>query len=42
MLPEARVNAAAEAREAKAGADLRDLAQAFENARRKLAARKPR
>jgi HK97 family phage prohead protease len=42
MLPEARVSAAAEATEAKAGEDLRDLARAFQDARARLAARKPR
>ncbi len=38
MLPEARVSAAAEAAEAKAGDDLRDLARVFEDARTSLAA----
>ena len=42
MLPEARVSALAEAREAKAGEDLRDMARAFRDARARLAARKPR
>jgi len=42
MLPEARVSAAAEADEAKAGADLRDLARVFDDARARLAVRKPR
>jgi len=42
MLPEARVNAAAEAAEAKAGEDLRDLARVICDARAKMAARKPR
>jgi HK97 family phage prohead protease len=42
MLPEARVSAAAEAVEAKAGEDLRDLARVFEDARARMAARKPR
>ncbi len=39
MLPEARVSAAAEAAEAKAGDDLRDLARVIHDARRKMAAR---
>ena len=42
MLPQARVDAAAEAGEAKAGADLRELAGVLRDARRKLAAREPR
>lgn len=40
MLPEARVTGRAD--EAKAVDDLREMARAFEDARRKLAARKPR
>jgi hypothetical protein len=40
MLPEARV--APEAQEAKGAEDLREMARAFEDARRELAARKPR
>jgi HK97 family phage prohead protease len=42
MLSQARVSASTEAAEAKAGADLRDLARAFEDARAGLAARRPR
>ena len=42
MLPEARVSAATEAAEAKAGDDLRDLARVINDARNKMAARKPR
>ena len=42
MLPEARVSAAAEAEEAKAGEDLRELARVFQDARARMAARKPR
>ncbi|PWK62156.1 HK97 family phage prohead protease [Roseicyclus mahoneyensis] len=42
MLPEARVSAAAEAAEAKAGDDLRDLARVFDAARAQMAAQKPR
>jgi len=38
MLPEARVSAAAEAVEAKAGDDLRDLARVFDAARARMAA----
>jgi HK97 family phage prohead protease len=40
MLPDARVTA--QAREAKGAEDLREMARAFEDARRKLAAREPR
>lgn len=42
MLPKARVGSAVLAQEAKADGDLMDLAWAFEDARAKLAVRKPR